>query len=470
MNRFPLRLKITLWFSTVLIILVALTCGVILYINDFMIQKVIQDNLIEMVENDVDEIEYFPSIQDKENDYDLDVYLSFRNGYLEIDDDFLGKVNEISVAVYQENGSLLYGENPLSQELSDMKFSDLQIQTKNVNGVTWYIYDRKLVGSGLDGLWLRGVVSAQQGDTHFASIINFSLIFIPIFLILAILGGYFIARRSLAPIRKIATTASQIGQGRDLKKRIELGEGTDEIHQLADTFNAMFERLDSSFEAERQFTSDVSHELRTPMAVIMAQCEYLLEKQRSTEEYEDAIKLIQRQSKKMTNLITDMLAFARLEFQIDSFEMHKVNLTKLVSAVCEDMAQIQDKNITLTWKTDDDVFIAGNEHLLTRLLSNLIGNAYRYGKNNGYIFVELSESPEQVVLSVKDNGIGISSEDQKNIFQRFYRADKSRASKGTGIGLAMVNEIAELHKGTISVNSILGEGSTFLFIISKSPH
>ncbi len=98
-----------------------------------------------------------------------------------------------------------------------MKFSDLQIQTKNVNGVTWYIYDRKLVGNGLDGLWLRGVVSAQQGDTHFASIINFSLIFIPIFLILAILGGYFIARRSLAPIRKIATTASQIGQGRDLK-------------------------------------------------------------------------------------------------------------------------------------------------------------------------------------------------------------------------------------------------------------
>ncbi len=88
MNRFPLRLKITLWFSTVLIILVALTCGVILYINDFMIQKVIQDNLIEIVENDVDEIEYFPSIQDKENDYDLDVYLSFRNGYLEIDDDF----------------------------------------------------------------------------------------------------------------------------------------------------------------------------------------------------------------------------------------------------------------------------------------------------------------------------------------------------------------------------------------------
>ena len=191
MNRFPLRLKITLWFSTVLIILVALTCGVILYINDFMIQKVIQDNLIEMVENDVDEIEYFPSIQDKENDYDLDVYLSFRNGYLEIDDDFLGKVNEISVAVYQENGSLLYGENPLSQELSDMKFSDLQIQTKNVNGVTWYIYDRKLVGNGLDGLWLRGVVSAQQGDTHFAYYHKFFIDIYPYFSNIGYFGRIF---------------------------------------------------------------------------------------------------------------------------------------------------------------------------------------------------------------------------------------------------------------------------------------
>ena len=106
--------------------------------------------------------------------------------------------------------------------------------------------------------------------------------------------------------------------------------------------------------------------------------------------------------------------------------MHKVNLTKFMfCCFCEDMAQIQDKNITLTWKIDDDVFIAGNEHLLTRLLNNLIGNAYRYGKRNGYILVKISESPEQVILSVKDNGIGISSEDQKHIFQRFYRADKS---------------------------------------------
>ena len=117
--------------------MVALTCGVILYINDFMIQKVIQDNLIEIVENDVDEIEYFPSIENKENDYDLDVYLSFRNGYLEIDDDFLGKVNEISVAVYQENGSLLYGENPLSQELSDICLLYTSTPVRCRNGVTF---------------------------------------------------------------------------------------------------------------------------------------------------------------------------------------------------------------------------------------------------------------------------------------------------------------------------------------------
>ena len=118
------------------------------------------------------------------------------------------------------------------------------------------------------------------------------------------------------------------------------------------------------------------------------------------------------------------------------------------------MAQIQDKTLLLLGKTDDDVFIAGNEHLLTRLLSNLIGNAYRYGKNNGYIFVELSESPEKVVLSVKDNGIGISSEDQKNIFQRFYRADKSRASKEQVFQFGHGEGNCRTHVGTISVNSI----------------
>ena len=150
---------------------------------------------------------------------DLDVYLSFRNGYLEIDDDFLGKVNRsFRCGISGKRFLTIWRKSPLSRTFRYEIFGFTNPNQRNVNGVTWYIYDRKLVGNGLDGLWLRGVVSAQQGDTHFASIINFSLIFIPIFLILAILGGYFIARRSLAPIRKIATTASQIGPGAGPKK------------------------------------------------------------------------------------------------------------------------------------------------------------------------------------------------------------------------------------------------------------
>lgn len=122
----------------------------------------------------------------------------------------------------------------------------------------------------------------------------------PLLLILAVLGGYWIAGRALRPIQTITAAAAEIGSGRDLKKRIALGAGRDELHRLADTFNAMFDRLDKAFESERQFTSDASHELRTPVSVIRAQCEYTLERDRSPEEYREALEVIFRQSKRMT--------------------------------------------------------------------------------------------------------------------------------------------------------------------------
>ena len=125
------------------------------------------------------------------------------------------------------------------------------------------------------------------------------------------------------------------------KKRIELGAGNDELHQLADSFNDMFDKLDRSFEAERQFTSDASHELRTPVSVIAAQCELSLEKPRSPEEYEEALRIIQRQSRKMSRLIGDMLEFTRLEVSLDRYRKENFNFTGLVESVCTDMALIR---------------------------------------------------------------------------------------------------------------------------------
>ena len=222
-------------------------------------------------------------------------------------------------------------------------------------------------------------------------------------------------------------------------------------------------RLDESFEAERQFTSDVSHELRTPMSVIMAQCEYTLDEERTPQEYERALRLIRRQGRKMTKLINDMLDFVRLERRGTNYQIEKLNLSALVNSVCEDMSLIRERGISLEHEVEDEIWVDGNPALLSRLLSNLISNAYRYGKDDGHIKVRLKKSQDEVTLSVSDDGIGISREDKEKIFRRFYQADSSRTGSGTGLGLSMVKEIASFHGGSMSVESEPGKGSEFTF-------
>lgn len=462
MKSLSVRMKITVWFSVIMILIVAATFASILWVDYAVIQKTIQDNLVETLEDNIDEVEYFSDINGLENDFDADQYISYNHGYLEIDDDFLDKINGITTALYTQNGELLYGENPISLDSAELDFSDRKIQKLDAEGTLYYIFDCRLTGEEIDGLWLRGIVSENQGTEQFSKIVGISSAVLPILLILAVIGGYLISHRALRPVQKIIKAAEQISRGRDLKKRIDLGQqGNDELYQLANVFNNMFGRLEQSFKSEQQFTSDASHELRTPMAVIMAQCEYTLEEERTQEEYEEALDVIQRQGRKMTRLIEDMLCFARIEQNSEKAAKSPLCLTELVEDVCSDMSLLKTNGIVLTWQTEPDINLSGNRMLLTRMITNLISNGYRYGNNNGKIEVTLRKSSNEILLTVKDNGIGIPESELERIFERFYRADHSRSTEGTGLGLAMVKEIAEYHGGSINVESEIGIGSTF---------
>ena len=437
MGRFSIRLKITIWFTAALVVIVLFAYLMIFVVSRQILIKTIQDSLVETVENNVDEIEYFSGMDEIRTDADIDYLIDYRKGYLEIDDDFLSKVNEVYTGLYDEKSRLIYGENPIAAKVADLEFVDSEIQKVMKDGTGYYIFDRKLTAEGLNGLWLRGVVSEEASA-----------------------GGYFIAGRTLNPIQKIAGTARKIGEENDLKCRINLGKGNDELHQLADIFNEMFERLESTFEKEQQFTSDVSHELRTPMAVISAQCEYTLEKERSVGEYEDALRVIRRQARKMTKLIDHMLDFARLEMKSGKYAEEAVDMEELVASICSDMKLIREKEIMLDYETEQAVFY-GNRELLSRILVNLVSNAYRYGKENGHIFVKLKKEETELVLSVTDDGIGIAEEEQEKIFRRFYQTDVSRGGEGSGLGLAMVYEIVKFYRGKIQVKSEAGSGSVF---------
>lgn len=463
MKNLSIRLKITLWFAVALFVIVAITYVVILTVSNQVIQKTIRDTLLHTVEDNVDEVEFYTDISQVDIANSVDHFIMYNSGYLEVDDDFLDEVNDVYTALYLSDGTLMYGENPLAVALADLEFSDSEIRERTVNGELYYILDRHLTQKGLEDLWLRGVVSEHQGEVQMHEISTLSLIILPIILIAAVLGGYFIAKRMLMPIKQITNASENISRGGDLKKRIELDSGKDELHRLADSFNNMIARLDESFEAERQFTSDVSHELRTPMSVIMAQCEYTLDEERTPQEYERALRLIRRQGRKMTKLINDMLDFVRLERRGTNYQIEKLNLSALVNSVCEDMSLIRERGISLEHEVEDEIWVDGNPALLSRLLSNLISNAYRYGKDDGHIKVRLKKSQDEVTLSVSDDGIGISREDKEKIFRRFYQADSSRTGSGTGLGLSMVKEIASFHGGSMSVESEPGKGSEFTF-------
>ncbi len=271
MKRLSIGTKLVIWFSIALVVVAAASYVAVLGVGNQLLQKSIRDNLIETVESNVSEISYWSSLEDLDLDTQEDYFLPYVEGFLEIDVDFLGGVNQVYTALYQEDGSLLYGENPIARESSALGFVDAKIQTLKVQGTTYYVFDRKLTKAGLDSLWLRGVVAETQGNVELWTVAKLSLLLLPFIVLVGILGGYLVAKRTLRPLHTIAESAQRISRGQDLEQRIDVGEGTDELHQLADSFNRMFERLYHAFNVERQFIADASHELRTPLSVLLAQ-------------------------------------------------------------------------------------------------------------------------------------------------------------------------------------------------------
>lgn len=465
MKKGSLIRKITLWFSTAIIIISVAAVFVTLAVSSAVIRRGIRENLVATVHDNYDEIEFYTEYDKLEFDDPYDISIEYKDGYIEIDDDFIRSVNGIDTSLFDDSG-LIYGDGTHFSKEQTPEFKDKTVSIVKSNGTTYYVYDTLLNFPSLkdEQLWLRGVVSADYSISQVSTITKAVLVLLPILIIFAIVGGYIISKRAVSPMLDIKKAAEDIESGNDLSKRIEIESSSSEICSMADSFNAMFERLEDSFNKEQQLTSDISHELRTPVSVINAQCRFSLENEDTKEEYAEALELIERQAKKMSRVINDMLTFSRIERGAGEVQKEKLNLSECISSVCEDMALIKENGITLEAYIEKNIYVSGNYELLTRLAVNLISNAYRYGKENGKTTVTLKLDRNNAVLSVKDNGIGIKEKDLDKIWDRFFRADSSRSSGGTGLGLAFVKEIAEIHGAKVNVMSEINRGSEFFVI------
>ncbi|MFI3200620.1 MAG: ATP-binding protein [Eubacteriales bacterium] len=450
MKNLSIKLKVTLFNTLLMFLVVLLVLLFMLTISSSLLEATCISQLEDVIHDNIDELEYEDGIVELE---DVDFYK-----------------NNVTTLLYGVDGTLLYGSAKKMPTLTQPT-TDGALINLTTNGTTYYVYDRYILFPNNTALWMRGVVSANEMNYIVTMMLQLAFIALPLFIIGAGVGCYFIATQAFRPIEHMVTTARTISNSNDLSSRIPLPKVTDEIHLLGDTFNQMLGRLEEAFQMERQFSSDVSHELRTPNAVILAQCEYALEKTSTVEDQLEALEVVQRQALKVQVLISNLLNLTRLDRGMEHATFSKCNLTELITIVCEEQEGLAPKGMTLHYElSTPDIYMEADYSMVIRMVTNLISNGFSYGKENGCITITLLEELDTIQFIISDNGIGIPTEHQPKIFNRFYQVDSSRSNQeggSMGLGLSMVAQIVKIHQGTIALSSELDVGTTFTIIFPK---
>lgn len=284
-----------------------------------------------------------------------------------------------------------------------------------------------------------------------------------------ILGGiftYFLAGRVLRPLKKLSDHVETL-QAQNLSEVLQVPDTQDEVARLTRNFNGMQERLEQAFAVQRQFSANAAHELRTPLAVMQTNLDVFGKREQPTAtEYEEMIHMMQEQTGRLSHLVSVLLEMTELQTvqRTDHIFVHE-----LVEEVLCDLAQVaEEKQITLT-QTGEEAEVTGSDLLLYRAVYNLVENGIKYNHPGGSVTVETGQTRDSVSVLVSDTGIGIGREEQKKIFEPFYRVDKSRsrAMGGAGLGLALVSDIAHQHGGTVQVLKSSKQGTQIRLQIGK---
>jgi heavy metal sensor kinase len=290
---------------------------------------------------------------------------------------------------------------------------------------------------------------------------------IPIALLLASAGGYFLARKSLAPVTDMAAQARGMGAAR-LSERLEVSNPRDELGTLALSFNELLDRLEKSFEQQRRFVADASHELRTPVAILQGETEVTLSRpDRPPEEYRETLAILRDESHRLAHIIEDLFTLTRADAGQYPLKCRDLYLDELASDVLRRTRSLAiAKGVTLTSSIQPELPLYADEDLLRRMLLNLLDNAIKYTPAGGMINVDCRLDANFYVLRVSNTGPGIPMDLQSRIFERFFRADKARSRSegdtgGAGLGLSIARWIAEAHHGRLELAQSDSSGTTF---------
>jgi len=298
---------------------------------------------------------------------------------------------------------------------------------------------------------------------------------IPIAIVLASVGGYFLARKSLAPVVAMSSQAGRIGAA-NLHERLAVQNDRDELGHLAQSFNSLLDRLSQSFERQQRFMADASHELRTPVAILRGEAEVALSHQaRSLEEYRESLEVLHQEAARLTHIVEDLFTLTRADAGQYPLQPRDFYLDELVGECVHSARTLAlAKKISLNLEESSESPIHADESLLRRMILNLLDNAIKYTPEGGRVTVACNRVGDEYVLTITDTGGGIPVELQPRIFERFFRADKARSRAendggGAGLGLSISRWIAEAHHGRLELTRSDSVGSTFTAYLPTGP-
>ena len=430
-SRVPVSIKVTAWFTAVIIFLFGIVLSSVILLEDRYINNTSTEELVSAVEKIYENPDEFENFDDG-----------------------------IYYIKYNADNEIIAGKIPKDFDLA-LAFSIEDINTYQIENKKFLYYDTRLKNTGD---WIRGIYPLSKFQNNISKIWNIGFYYIaPFLIILVIFIGYRIVKNAFKPVKKISETALEIKKSKNFSRRIELDNSEDEIHKMASAFNEMLDTVEETFIHEKQFSSDVSHELRTPITVILAQSDYALDYVDTLDEAMESFEVINRQAKKMTSLINQIMELSKLERQ-NEIEKERINFSNIILQLLEDYKPLlENSNIELIINIEKDLRIYGNKLMIERLFINLFTNAMKFTKTT--ISVSLNRINKEIILQIKDDGVGIAKEEQKYIWDRFFQINNSRnkdKNRGSGLGLSMVNKIAQLHSATIEVESEIGKGACFI--------
>ncbi len=305
--------------------------------------------------------------------------------------------------------------------------------------------------------------SIQKATDRLLLIIGLSL---PLVVLLASFVGSWLASSILRPVQAVAKTAEGITH-EDLGARVQIGDSDEEMVSLAAAFNRMIERLEKSFLHISEFSSQAAHELKTPLAVIRGESEIALKKDRSPEEYREALKANLREAQRMIRVVEDMLLLSRLDYDPQELGFHTLDFEKFIEDIVEKAKILGNtKKIEILYQgVAEGTVISADEVHLRRLFFNILDNAVKFTPEEGRIVIQFKRQDRFAVTTITDNGPGISDADLPRIFEKFFHRTKTGTTPGNGLGLSIATDIVQAHGGAITLESSPGHGARFTLAI-----